>query len=55
MDSKKACCLDATNLMLLASGRADLTVYLCVVCKCRHFEATLDPGKFGLRGTGMGG
>lgn len=29
------------------------TVQRCKVCKCRHFEAIVDPGEFGLKGTGL--
>lgn len=55
MSDLKPCC---SNLENREDGpgprgcneREGLTITHCRVCKCRHFEVTLDPGKFGLAG-----
>ena len=49
----KECCETADNLVesLL---RDDLTVHVCKVCGCRHFEMQVDPGSLGLRGAAFG-
>jgi len=31
--------------------REGLRITHCVVCECRHFEVTLEPGELGLVGT----
>ena len=45
----KDCCKDESNL---EEGRLsqDLVVKVCLVCNCRHFELTIDPGKLGTLG-----
>lgn len=53
-DKRKECCQKADNLVP-HQGRPDLTVNVCKVCGCRHFELVIDPGQFGLMGAGMGG
>lgn len=50
---KKACCKEENNLEVQESGRADLVLRVCKVCKCRHFELTLDKGNIGLKGKGL--
>ena len=52
-DERKECCKD--NLGPAVQERPDLTYRCCQVCGVRHFELTLDPGKFGLRGAPVGG
>ena len=49
----KECCKDSNNLKQEESGKSDLTMYRCVVCKCRHFELTVDPEHFGLVGSSL--
>lgn len=34
--------------------KPDLTVERCKVCGRRHFELTMDPGDYNVRGSGMG-
>jgi len=54
-DERKACCRDAENLGEPIRVN-DSTVYRrCVVCNCRHFEMTLDPGVLGLKGAALRG
>jgi hypothetical protein len=56
-DHRKDCCkLEAGNLCPTEkyNGRADLVFRRCSVCGCRHFEATLDPGRFNTRGREIG-
>lgn len=49
--SRKECCARVENLAPQPTGRADLAILRCRVCGCRHFEATLDKGSLGLKGT----
>lgn len=56
-----ACCEDPTNRREGAGPRGldaplpkDVTVTHCIVCECRHFEATFEPGKLGLKGGSLG-
>lgn len=51
--TKKECCQKEENLFL-HEKRPDLVVMKCKVCGCRHFEATLEPGKMGVEGSQMG-
>ena len=30
-----------------------VTITHCRVCECRHFEVTVDPGKFGIQGAAL--
>lgn len=41
---KKLCCAEETNMVMLPSGRPNLSIKRCLVCGCRHFEASVDPG-----------
>jgi len=43
-DVRKECCEDPANLVP-QQVRDDLVVNVCRVCKCRHFELTVKPGK----------
>jgi hypothetical protein len=45
----KACCQNEANLVAQPQTRPDLVVRICDVCGRRHFEATVDPGRLGLR------
>ncbi len=47
-DNVKECCKKPENLAL-HEKRDDLIVMKCKVCGCRHFELTMDVGKFGLK------
>lgn len=49
MDNVKKCCKQPENLVEEPSGKPDLILRRCSVCGCRHFELTMDPGKFELR------
>ena len=52
----KDCCKDEATLALLTSStRPDLIVKLCLVCGCKHYELTVEPGVLGLRGFATGG
>lgn len=50
------CCRDPANRREGAGPRGaanvppEVTVTYCVVCECRHFVATLDPGSLGVEG-----
>jgi hypothetical protein len=46
----KDCCTNPNNLRV-TEQRGDLVVKTCHVCQCRHFEVTVDPGKFGVDGS----
>jgi len=55
------CCNDPANLAEGPGPRGldhtppeEVVVVHCTVCTCRHFEATLDPGKFGVVGESVG-
>ena len=54
-DKRKDCCKVEENLGPAVQERPDLVYRHCKVCQCRHFELTLDPGKLGLQGAGIGG
>lgn len=44
MSDVKPCCQDEKNLSESpVEMKADLTVRVCAVCGCRHFELTVDP------------
>jgi len=45
------CCTKPENLDREERLSEDLLVRYCRVCGRRHFEASADPGQFGLRGT----
>jgi len=49
----KECCKDSENLKPEDTGTADLVMFRCQVCKCRHFELTAKPEHFGLVGAGL--
>lgn len=51
---KKDCCEKPENLDE-HRVRPDLIVRVCRVCKCRHFELTMDVGRLGVLGNGIGG
>jgi hypothetical protein len=40
---KKACCQQAENLVLIEKN-ANLEVWRCSVCNCRHFELSVAAG-----------
>lgn len=44
----KLCCQQAQNLDEKPSGRPDLTIRVCRICQCRHFEAVAEAGTLGL-------
>lgn len=46
---RKECCSQPKNLTE-TQERPDLTVQVCQVCGCRHFELTINPGKIGIQG-----
>ena len=45
---KKACCRDEANLRVVEQ-RKDTEVKRCLICGCRHFEFTVDPGTLGVK------
>ena len=50
------CCQIASNLKPdPEQAKPGLVVNVCQVCNRRHFELTVDPGKFGLRLASIGG
>lgn len=48
-DKRKECCTKEENLGPVVPERVDLIYRRCKVCSCRHFELTVDPGKFSVR------
>lgn len=50
-DHRKACCRNEKNLGPAVQAGPKTTFRRCTVCQCRHFEAVLDPGVIGIRGT----
>jgi len=51
LDGPKRCCRQEENRVLQPGTRPGLKLNVCKVCSCRHFEATVDPGKFSLQGS----
>ncbi len=53
---RKECCKQEENLLPYDEPNAppDCEVKKCKVCGCRHFEATMDPGRLGVEGAQMG-
>lgn len=49
-DRRKECCQKEENLELQPKDKADLIIWKCKICGCRHFELTIDPGRIGLKG-----
>jgi hypothetical protein len=56
----KPCCENAANREAGPGPRGldhepppEVTVTHCQVCGCRHFEAVVDPGQVGLRGSAL--
>ena len=49
-DERKDCCKKVENLEVQPSEKLELTIRKCVVCGCRHFELSLEPGVYGLEG-----
>jgi hypothetical protein len=56
MDTRKDCCKVESNLQphVEPNMRPDVTAKKCVVCGCRHFEATIDAMQIGLAGAKVG-
>lgn len=44
-DNRKDCCKIESNLIPEETGKEDLSMRRCKVCKCRHFELNVDPIK----------
>lgn len=44
----KSCCRDQKNLHVIEEV-GDRVTRRCRVCKCRHFELTVDPGRLGVQ------
>lgn len=42
-DTRKDCCRQPANLEEMQTGQADLKMFKCSVCGCRHFEANAEP------------
>ena len=53
-DRPVECCRKKEN-MEPHQLKPDLVVERCRKCGRRHFELTMDPGKFGITGGGIGG
>lgn len=56
----KPCCADPANRREGLGPRGDANgfregpeVSHCVICSCRHVEATLEPGKLGVTGKAL--
>lgn len=47
-DHRKPCCKNPLNLKK-HQERPDLVIRKCMLCGCRHFELTMDPGKIGFK------
>lgn len=43
---RQACCQQPENLIVQPSPKPELVVRQCQVCGLRHFELTVDPGRF---------
>jgi hypothetical protein len=52
-DHRKECCRKEENLVA-HQERPDLIIRRCKVCGCRHFELSVDVGRLGLKGQGIG-
>ena len=52
----KECCKKPENLgPPEATGAPQETVRRCIVCGCRHFRLTVDPGVYKAKLAGIGG
>lgn len=49
-NGKKECCKNPENLELQPSNKSELKILKCKVCKCRHFELTVEAGVIGVAG-----
>lgn len=49
----KTCCSTEGNLEV-SEETHQTVIRKCKVCGARHIEVTLDPGSFGITGTGVG-
>lgn len=49
-DDRRECCKKEENLKISPSDKPELVIRKCVVCGCRHFELSLDPGVYGIEG-----
>lgn len=47
------CCKNPANLIPQPTDKPDLTLRVCRVCRCRHFEWSVDKGEIGLRGASI--
>jgi hypothetical protein len=48
----KPCCEDLENRFTPArenAGRKDLTITMCSVCGCKHYELEVDAGVYNLK------
>jgi len=52
-DTRKDCCKQPENLEPSDTGTPELSLLICRVCGCRHFELTLEPGVVGLEGASL--
>jgi len=50
MNERKECCQKPENLELQPNNRAELTIMVCKVCGCRHFELSVEPLQIGVQG-----
>ncbi len=44
----KPCCLDASNLVLQRSEKQDVTLRVCKVCGCKHYDFDAAPIRVGV-------
>ena len=42
------CCNDVKNMEIFPSERPDVIHKVCKICKCNHYELTVDPGEIGV-------
>jgi hypothetical protein len=50
-DERKDCCKQPENLEVQPNDKPELVIRKCIVCGCRHFELSMEPGIVGLKGT----
>ena len=47
-EKRNECCRDPENMGPVEELEGGLTFRRCAVCRCRHFELTLEPGEIAL-------
>lgn len=52
-DNHKECCKNPDNLIPEDTGKSDLFMMRCKVCRCRHFELNVDSIKLQMQGNAI--